>query len=94
VIGSGASGTWRRAGLALELTLLAAPTLARHRRPLLLLLSLTTPVNLNWHLSTAGARTMVAGTMALLVGMFFLLSSFEVTGEKIEQPGPGVQSGT
>jgi hypothetical protein len=55
---------------------------------------LSTPANLNWHLSTAGTRTMVAGTMALLVGIFFLLSSFEVTGEKIEQPGREVHSAT
>jgi uncharacterized membrane protein YgdD (TMEM256/DUF423 family) len=38
---------------------------------------LSTPYNLYFHVTTSGTRTMTIGSIALLVGVFFLLSDLE-----------------
>lgn len=48
---------------------------------------LSTPHNFEFHVSTSGTRTMATASMALLVSMFFLLSSLEVEQGQVAQPG-------
>ena len=47
---------------------------------------LSTPYNLYFHVTTSGTRTMTTGTVALLVGVFFLLSDLEASEGRGEQP--------
>jgi hypothetical protein len=47
---------------------------------------LSTPHNFEFHVSTSGTRTMATASMALLVSMFFLLSSLEVDQGQRAQP--------
>jgi hypothetical protein len=53
---------------------------------------LSTPYNLQFHLTTSGTRTMTTGTIALIVGVFFLLSDLEAGEGPVEQPALERQS--
>jgi hypothetical protein len=47
---------------------------------------LSTPYDFGFHVSTSGTRTMATASMALLVSIFFLLSSLEVDRGQSAQP--------
>jgi hypothetical protein len=53
---------------------------------------LSTPYNLYFHVTTSGTRTMTTGTVALLVGLFFLLSDLEASEGRGEQKAHEWQS--
>jgi hypothetical protein len=53
---------------------------------------LGTPYNLYFHVTTSGTRTMTTGSMALLVGVFFLLSDLEASEGQVEHPAHERQS--
>jgi hypothetical protein len=53
---------------------------------------LSTPYNLYFHLTTSGTRTMATGTIALLVGVFFLLTDLEASEGRVGQPAHELRS--
>jgi hypothetical protein len=59
----------------------------------MVLVYLSTPATLDFHLFTSAARTMASTRMALLVGIYFLLADLERPASKALGPAPAPAPG-